>query len=115
MVEKSRPDPRPLYRTNGQMLVAKVLARAGLKDSAKAVIESARAQAPANDPRIPTTRYNEAAAWLELGEPDKALEALEIFLEYLPQRKTYIANEAWFRTLRYDPRFVALVGSEGTQ
>ncbi len=111
MVERSRPGALSLYRTNAHMMVAMVLARAGLKDSSRAVIEHARAAAPVDDPRAPSLAYNEAAAWLALGEREEALRALEVYLTAYPQRQTYIATDSWFRGLHDHPRFRKLVGS----
>ena len=94
------------------MLVAMVLARAGSQDSSRAVIEHARAAAPVDDPRAPALAYNEAAAWLALGEREEALRALEVYLTAYPQRKSYIATDSWFRALHDHPSFQKLVGSE---
>jgi tetratricopeptide (TPR) repeat protein len=105
------PQHRALYGSVLKMQVAAVLARAGLRDSAEAVIQRTRSEAP-SDPEawIP---YDEAHAWMLLGERDEALRALGLYVEASPQEKSYIAEDPWFQDLRDDPRFVALVGPGG--
>ena len=105
------PQHRALFGSALKMQVAAVLARAGLRDSAEAVIQRTRSGAP-SDPEawIP---YDEAHAWLLLGERDEALRALGLYLEASPQEKSYIAEDPWFRDLRDDPRFAKLVGPGG--
>ncbi len=103
------PQHRALYGSILKMQVAAVLARVGLKDSAEAVIERTRSLAP-EDPEQ-WIAYNEAHAWLLLGERDEALRALGMYLEASPQEKSYIAEDPWFQDLRDDPRFAELVRS----
>jgi len=105
------PQHRALFGSALKMQVAAVLARAGLRDSAEAVIQRTRSGAP-SDPEawIP---YNEAHVWLLLGERDEALRALGLYLDASPQEKSYIAEDPWFRDLRDDPRFAELVGPGG--
>ena len=95
-----------LLKQNLEMTVAGVLARAGLADSAYAVIRRARAQLEAG---APWPLYFEANVRLHLGEKDLAIQLLREFLEELPDRKAYIASDWWWRPLRDDPRFQALV------
>ena len=109
MVRRGRPDTRQLYGTMGRYLVATVLARAGAEDSARAVMEDALAKRPSADPRAVMLHYNEAIAWLNLGEPIRALGALDAYLTAVPQRRTYLANDWWFDELRDHPRFRDLV------
>ncbi len=90
-----------------KMQVAAVLARAALTDSAKRVIQRTRSQAP-EDPKQ-WIAYDEAHAWLLLGERDEALRVLGMYLEATPQDKAYIAEDSWFEALRDDPRFQELV------
>ena len=93
------------------MQVAAVLARAGAEDSAKAVIQRTRSQAPEDPEQY--VAYDEAHAWLHLGERDEALRALGMYLEASPQDKSYIAGDPWFQDLRDDPRFKQLTGPGG--
>ena len=101
------PQHRALFGSVLKIQVAAVLARAGLSDSARAVIQRTRSLAP-EDPEQ-WIAYNEAHAWLLLGERDEALRALGMYLEATPQDKAYIAEDPWFQDLRDDPRFAELV------
>jgi serine/threonine-protein kinase len=89
---------------NGELQVAAVLAQNGLADSARAVIQRARQTESTN----PWIDYYEANARLRLNARDEALALLERFLEAIPDRKSYIANDWWWESLREDPEFVRL-------
>ncbi|NIW35202.1 MAG: hypothetical protein GWN32_01055 [Gemmatimonadetes bacterium] len=91
------------------MQVAAVIARAGMDDSARAVIELARASADGPDPEA---LYQEANVRLILGERDAAIRLLEEFVEALPSEREFVAGEWWFESLHDDPRFQALVSDE---
>ncbi|GMR14361.1 MAG: hypothetical protein BMS9Abin29_2613 [Gemmatimonadota bacterium] len=93
---------------SGEMLVAGVLARAGLADSARAMADRIRPEVEQD----PWASYYEANTRIQLGEPDAALALLGEFLEAMPGRKSYIANDWWWEPLRSDPRFQALVAPE---
>ncbi len=101
------PEQREQLRLFTDIWVGAVLARAGLTDSATAVLERVRAAA-GGDPWID---YYAASVRLLQGERDEALKLLSGFLEAIPQRKEYIASDWTFRELWDDPRFQALVGS----
>ncbi|MCH9014797.1 MAG: hypothetical protein IH877_03795, partial [Gemmatimonadetes bacterium] len=105
------PQHLALFGSIANMQVAAVLARAGLADSARAVIQRTRSQAPSDPEELIT--YDEAHAWLLLGERDKALRALGIYLEANPEDKTYISGDSWFQDLRDDPRFQQLISLGG--
>jgi TolB-like protein len=90
--------------------VAGALARAGLRDSADAVIERVRAAPP--EAVAPWIDYYAANVRLLLGERDRALDMLHEFLQAIPQRREYIASDWMFQDLWDDPRFKELVGSE---
>jgi len=105
-LESNPPQERPGLRPSALLYVADVLVRAGLADSAKAVIRQARAAEVAPDPM---TDYNEAYTRLLLGERDEALRLLARHLEARPGRKEYIAGDWWWDPLRDDPRFLELV------
>ncbi len=91
-----------------EMLVAGVLARAGLADSARAIADRIRPEVE----KDPWAAYYEANTRIQLGEPDEALALLGRFLEAMPGRKSYIANDWWWEPLHGDPRFQALVAPE---
>ena len=101
------PQHRDLYVGIARMQVATVIARAGLADSARSVIERTRADAP-DDPEQ-YMAYDEAHARVLLGDHDGALWALGMYLAASPQEKTYISEDPWFKDLRDDPRFQELV------
>jgi len=101
---------RPFYRPLFRMDVAAVLARGGDPDSARAVIRSARAMAEADDPGLD---YREAHARLQLGEQEEAMRLLGRFLAARPDRRAYLAKDWWFRSLRGDSAFQALVAEPG--
>ncbi|MFQ6045276.1 MAG: protein kinase [Gemmatimonadales bacterium] len=110
MADLTPPDTRDLNWAAGRGQVAVVLARAGLADSALAVLEMARESTPWSDPRSAILEgYYEAVVWLKLGEPDSALVELERHLRRNPQRRSYIAQESWFGELHGDQRFRELV------
>ena len=83
-----------------------MLARAGEADSANAVIRSVRRGLERGDP---WPLYFQANVHLNLGEPDSALALLSQFLAARPDRKAYIATDYWWRPLRDDARFKAMV------
>ncbi len=103
------PHRRAFYLPIAEIQVAAVLGRAGLGDSARAVIARARASFPEKPENL---GYEEAYAWLMLGDRDQALRALSDYLEVAPHRRSYIAKDRLFEELRADPRFGALVGRE---
>jgi tetratricopeptide (TPR) repeat protein len=110
-VELSPPEIRDFRRMRGQMLVAVALARAGLADSARAVI--ARSQV---DARMDPTRelaYFEAVAHTLMGDQDRAFELLALIVATNPsQRQSFATDQTWwFRELRRDPRYKTLTGS----
>ncbi len=107
--ELSPPDWRDHYLASADMQVAAILARAGLTDSARAVIRRTREQAPEEVRRWAS--YEEAYAHLTLGERDEALRQLRIYVEEEPARRDYLAEDRWFAPLREDPRFQELVGA----
>ncbi len=90
---------------HGHLQVAAVLARAGQPDSARALIAAVRA----DEEPSPWLDYYEANVWLQLGDPTRALALLTRFLEQQPQRRSYIAQDWWWRPLADSTRFQALV------
>jgi hypothetical protein len=109
-VGKIAPAPRRSFESlEGQMLVAIVLARAGLRDSARGVARRAR-----DNPDIDPSRelmLDQAYLHLLLAERDEALKALMAYLSANPDRRAGMADDPgwWFRELQDDPRFQQLV------
>jgi tetratricopeptide (TPR) repeat protein len=107
LAELERLDPAPRARDEGRAYsplyrraaVAAVLARAGAKDSARAVVARARAQAAANeDLRIPFL-YDEAYVRLLLGDRAGARRLLDEYLAARPSFRAYLARDVLFRDL----------------
>lgn len=94
----------------GHIMVGAVLARAGLRDSAEAVIERAQKAASGDG----WTPYFTAYARLTLGDTAAALDALERHVGAMPERRRYLASDWWFEPLRDHPRFRALISPEET-
>jgi TolB-like protein/tRNA A-37 threonylcarbamoyl transferase component Bud32 len=94
-----------------RMILAMVLARAGLADSARQVARRARA-GPEVDP-TQDLAWDEIYVHLLLGDKDEAIKALKSFLAGNPERRAALAKESdwWFRSIEDDPRYQALVGS----
>jgi TolB-like protein/tRNA A-37 threonylcarbamoyl transferase component Bud32 len=109
-MELYSPAERPLRTRMGQMQLAAVLARAGLVDSAHAVIERARTDAAADPTR--ETVLLEAVARAILGEKDEAFRQLTTLIAANPQGREDMAHDQtwYFRELRSDPRWKTLVG-----
>jgi tetratricopeptide (TPR) repeat protein len=95
----------PSYAPRWQVVVAGVLGRAGLRDSAESVIRRARAAAP-NDPELD---FYEAEARVLLGDHESALRLLARDLRNNPGFRAYLRVYPFFRPLWGDPRFQALV------
>ncbi len=95
------PDDAPIR----WMMMAMVLARAGLADSCRSVIR--RAQEVGSD--RPFFDYFEAAARLALGENDAAILKLSDYLDARPTAKAQVAGDWLWRPLSDDPRFQAIV------
>jgi TolB-like protein/Flp pilus assembly protein TadD len=95
----------------GELLMAAVLVRSGLDDSARDVAD--RALEAGTDDRF--THAYAANAHLQLGDTAAALGHLERYLEIVPERRPFVANDAWWRGLRDDPRFRNLVSGEGSR
>jgi len=110
--ELSPPNLREFRRLRGEVLVAMALARAGLADSARSVAEHARTEADTLD-QTRELAYLEAIVRTMLGDREEALRLLSTFLATNPQQRRSMARDQswWFRDLRSDPRFKALVGS----
>ena len=95
---------RPMFRALGEMQLAQVAARAGMQDTAAAMIETARSRgAP------PWLTYYEAHARLLLGERDRAVELLADYLDVYPDTSA-VGRDWWFEDLHDHPEFRGLTG-----
>jgi len=98
----------------GQMMVAMALARAGLPDSARRVLERGRADASVDPTR--DLASIEASARMMLGDKDEALRLLTTYVAANPQVRSAMAKDEtwWFKDLRTDPRWRTLLGLPST-
>jgi TolB-like protein len=83
-----------------RMIVAAVIARAGLPDSARAVLQRAEAAAGAHDVEALQVA---AAAYLMLGDASRAAALLEDYLQAWPARQAMLANSRRFAALHDVP------------
>jgi DNA-binding SARP family transcriptional activator/TolB-like protein len=107
--EAARGAGRGYWRTYRRMAVARVAARAGLADSARALCFVARAEVRGDRELEGAQAGDEAYVRLLLGERDSALVLLKRHLEVQPRLHAQIARDVKFRPLRSDPRFRRLV------
>ena len=96
-----------------RMIVAMVLARAGLADSARAVAIRARGGPDVDPTKI--LAWDEIYVHILRGDKDEALRALKSYLAANPERRTALADTSeatsnwWFRSIEDDPRFRLIV------
>ncbi len=100
-------DKRRINNAVEQMRAAAVIARAGLADSARAVLD--RIHQGADEELLQYVSYDEAYVRLMIGERDRSLQLLEEFLESEPGLRSRVARDHWFDSLAGDPRFEAIV------
>jgi serine/threonine-protein kinase len=90
--------------------VAAVLGRAGLKDSARRVLDRSRAS-PEIDPMRDVLGYHVVVRTM-LGDKDEALRLLAEYLVANPRHREGFRNvHWWWRSLQDDPRFKGLIGA----
>jgi serine/threonine-protein kinase len=106
--EQERPYWQLYYRT----LVAAVLGRAGLVDSASRVLKSAAGN-PQVDPQGDLALVGAFAA-LQMGNKKEALAQLKAYFAASPGRVDAFKDDVgwWFRDLQGDPGFKQLVGGK---
>jgi serine/threonine-protein kinase len=100
-----------LERLREQIGVAAVLARAGLKDSARHVLERSK-PLPTLDPEGELLSF-QAFAYVLLGDKDTALQLLKEQIAADPAHRVGLARTYhwWWRDLREDPRFKQLLST----
>ena len=106
-LERLTPPEERAALPRWQIKVAGVLGRAGLIDSADAVIRRARAAAPGD----PEMDFYEAEARMLLGDREATLRLLARDVAANPRFKEYMRVYPVFRPLWSDPRFDALLRS----
>jgi serine/threonine-protein kinase len=110
-VEHEREDSTGrLAATRGirYMYVAAVLARAGMHDSAEAVVRRTRAEMERRG-MASTMDFWESHVHVLAGRPREAVARLTSFLAANPAYRGLVANTSWFKPLRSDSAFVRLV------
>ena len=111
LVERTPSAGREAARREAQMMAAVPIAKAGLVDSARRVMERARAGRDV-DPRGELLGA-EAVSRVLIGDRDEAIRLMQVYLTSHPEhREGFVkANTWWWRPLQGDPRFQELVGS----
>ncbi|HJR54882.1 MAG TPA: adenylate/guanylate cyclase domain-containing protein [Gemmatimonadota bacterium] len=90
-----------------KMYTAAILVRAGLADSAAAVVADSRSGAPAEV--LPFLDYIESYLRLTRQDRTSAIRLLRSFLVEMPEYRAILARDPWFEELRGDARFERLV------
>jgi hypothetical protein len=108
IVKLSPPAIRPYNKLEGQMRIGIALARAGLADSARHVMESSRGDATVDAGR--DLLQLEAIGRILVGDKDEAFKQFSAYLASNPQRLEGMdQDDSWeAKTLREDPRFAAI-------
>ena len=93
-----------------RLFVADVAARAGLRDSALAIVARTRAGLPPGVSNI-TADYGEARVRALLGQREESLRLLGNYLAHFPAEGRKVAHLPWFQDFGADPRFVAMTST----
>ncbi|MBA3554919.1 MAG: hypothetical protein H0W29_09215, partial [Gemmatimonadales bacterium] len=110
---KLAPAPeREFESRKARLAVAAVLARKGLADSARAVVQRSR-----GDTEVDPTRdlaYIEAFVRTLLNDREEAVQSLKVYVSANPDRRVDLADDSgwWFRGLQDFPQFQELVRAE---
>ena len=112
VADRAPPQERERVRREAEILAAVVVARAQLGDSARRVLQRARAGADI-DPRGDLLGA-EAVARAMINDKEEAIRLLQTYITSHPEhREGFVkANTWWWRSLQDDPRFRALIGVE---
>jgi TolB-like protein len=104
------PQFQEFERLKGNILVAGVLARAELPDSAHAVLSRSRSN-PAVDPEMELLGVEALVRLHHLGEPEEAFSLLRTYLTTNPGHRQgwQWTSHWWWRPLQTDPSFRALI------
>lgn len=90
-----------------RLLVAAVVARAGLSDSAEAIVRQVRSALPTGAVSDQVD-YGESHVHTILGHPDRAIELLERYLRTNPALRGQVRRSLWFAPLANHPKFLAI-------
>lgn len=94
-----------------RMLVAAVVARAGLGDSAEAIIRHVHAALPNGTP-TDQLDYGESHVHALLGHTDQAVALLERYLRTHPALRGQVRRSPWFTPLTNNPKFLAITAPQ---
>jgi serine/threonine-protein kinase len=108
-IAADKGDKPEFAQRKGKILAGIALMRAGLKDSAAAVV--GRAQGSESLDPSGDLVYLEAMARSQLEEKDKAISLLTRYYAAHPQQQRYAAADEsfWWRPIKDDPRYQSLV------
>jgi hypothetical protein len=101
---------RRYMQLNGQVLIAGVLARAGLLDSARSLLRRTTDDPDADQSR--DLANTSAFVWLLAGDTTMAVNRIKDYLLVNPGRLPDFRDNPnwWFRGIQNDPRYRAVVG-----
>jgi len=105
LVAASPAGDRETWQTYGKVWLARVLARAGEADGARALLDEVRQ--PGRTP--PALAYDEAHIQLLMGDRGAAVDLLKLYLTVDPDT-AFLREDWWFEPLRDFGPFRALVG-----
>jgi eukaryotic-like serine/threonine-protein kinase len=108
------PQQKEFYHREGQIVVADVIGRAGLPDSARKVLIRARTTDRTIDPRG-ELMGDEAIVRSQLGDVKEAVDLIQRYLTDHPEHRAGFGktNPWWWRPLQNDPRFKSLIAGQG--
>ena len=112
-VKLSPPGMQPFNRLKGEMRMGIALARAGLADSARRVMERARGDAAVDAGR--ELAQLEAIGRMVVGDKEEAFKQYSAYLASNPQvLEGMDPNDSWeFKEILQDPRFAAALKKDG--
>lgn len=110
---ETRDSARVLNAAWGQyrFMIAGVAARAGMKDSAEAIVRRTRESMQPSQ-TTDAADLAEARVWSDLDDANKAISMIEIFLRHNPSLRGQVRNYPWFTSLRNDQRFQAITAPQ---
>ena len=111
-VRLAPPQLKEYTKREAQIVVAQVLNRAGMPDSARHVLQRARTNDPAIDPRGELLGY-EAFVRAQLGDKKEAVDLLQKYLTDHPEHRGGFskANSWWWQPIQDDPRYRSLIAT----
>jgi hypothetical protein len=92
-----------------RLMVAAVAARAGMRDTARAILAEVRSPSVPDSLRG-NSDLGESYVMLLLGNRDSSLSVLERYAT-TPRQRSMVRSHPWFVSLREDPRFRELTGT----